>query len=71
MILYNWVMEQIEERQRKREELGEARGKEIGIELERRKWLEWDARRKAAKAAGEDFTEPNPVEKRNGAPDDK
>ena len=63
MILYNWVMEQIEERQRKRE----ARGRE----LERRKWLEWDARRKASEAAGEDFTEPNPAEKDNGAPDDK
>ena len=63
MILYNWVMEQIEERQRKREELGR--------ELERRKWVEWEARRKAAEAAGEDFNEPNPAEKRNGAPDDK
>ena len=59
MILYNWVMEQIEERQRKREERGR--------ELERREWVEWEARRKAAKAAGEDFTEPNPAEKRNAA----
>ncbi len=67
MILYGLVKEQIEERQRKREE----RGKEIGIKLERRKWVEWEARRKAAEAAGEDFTEPNPAEKRNGAPDDK
>ena len=63
MILYSLVKEQIEERQRKREELGR--------ELERREWVEWDARRKAAEAAGEDFTEPNPAEKRNGAPDDK
>ena len=63
MILYNWVMEQIEERQRKREERGR--------ELERREWVEWYARRKAAEAAGEDFTEPNPAEKRNGAPEDK
>ena len=59
MILYNLVMEQIEERQRKRE----ARGRE----LERREWVEWEARRKAAKAAGEDFTEPNPAEKRDAA----
>ena len=59
MILYNWVMEQIEERQRKREERGR--------ELERREWVEWEARRKAAEAAGEDFTEPNPAEKRNAA----
>ena len=63
MILYNWVMEQIEERQRKREELGEA----IGRELANREWVEWYNRRKAAEAAGEDFTEPNPAEKRNGA----
>ena len=63
MILYNWVMEQIEERQRKREALGVA----IGRELVNREWLEWEARRKAAKAAGEDFTEPNPAEKRNAA----
>ena len=63
MILYNLVMEQIEERQRKRE----ARGKEIAD----REWAEWDARRQAAEAAGEDFTEPNPAEKRNGAPNDK
>ena len=63
MILYNWVMEQIEERQRKREERGR--------ELERREWVEWYARRKAAEAAGEDFTEPTPAEKRNGAPEDK
>ena len=115
MILYNWVMEQIEERKRKREalgdgrcetigrelgrELGEAIGKElgrklgearggelgrklgeargrkiseaigvaIGRELVNREWLEWDARRQAAKAAGEDFAEPNPAEKRNDA----
>ena len=63
MILYGLVKEQIEERQRKREE----RGKAIGIELERRKWVEWESRRKAAEAAGEDFTEPNPAEKRNAA----
>ena len=63
MILYNWVMEQIEERQRKREALGRA--------LERRKWVEWYNRLQAAKAGGEDFTEPNPAEKDNAAPDDK
>ena len=63
MILYSLVKEQIEERQRKREE----RGKEIAD----REWAEWYARRQAAEAAGEDFTEPTPGEKRNGAPDDK
>ena len=62
MILYNWVMEQIEERQRKREELGEA----IGRELANREWVEWYNRLQAAEAAGEDFTEPNPAEKRDG-----
>ena len=63
MILYDLVKEQIEERQRQRE----ARGKEIAD----REWGEWYARRKAAEAAGEDFTEPTPAEKRNAAPDDK
>ena len=63
MILYGLVKEQIEERQRKREERGR--------ELERRDWVEWYARRQAAEAAGEDFTEPNPAEKRDDAPDDK
>ena len=62
MILYNWVMEQIEERQRKREELGEA----IGWELANREWVEWYNRLQAAEVAGEDFTEPNPAEKRDG-----
>ena len=71
MILYSLVKEQIEERQRKREAIGEARGKELGIEFADGEWEEWEARREAAKAAGEDFTEPNPAEKRNDAPDDK
>ena len=63
MILYNLVMEQIEERKRKREALGEA----IGRELERREWVAWYNRLQAAKAAGEDFNEPNPAEKDNAA----
>ncbi len=62
MILYGLVQEQIEKRQRMREALGR--------ELERREWVEWEARRKAAEAAGEDFTEPNPAEKRNGTSQD-
>ena len=79
MILYGLVKERIEERQQKREAIGEARGRKLGEaigeargkERESREWLEWDARRKAAEAAGKRFTEPNPVEKRNGAPQDK
>ncbi len=59
MILYNLVREGIEKRQRMREALGR--------ELANREWVEWEARRKAAEAAGEDFTEPNPAEKRNSA----
>ena len=62
MILYPLVKEWIEERQQKRE----ARGRAIGREVERREWVEWDGRRKAAEAAGENFTEPNPAEKCNG-----
>ena len=79
MILYPLVKDWIEERQQKREARGraigeahgEARGKAIGREVERREWVEWDGRRKAAEAAGENFTEPNPAEKRNDAPQDK
>ena len=67
MILYPLVKDWIEERQQKRE----ARGRAIGREVERREWVEWDGRRKAAEAAGENFTEPNPAEKRNDAPQDK
>ena len=67
MILYPLVKDWIEERQQKRE----ARGRAIGRELANREWIEWDGRRKAAEAAGENFTEPNPAEKRNDAPQDK
>ena len=62
MILYPLVKDWIEERQQKRE----ARGRAIGRELANREWVEWDGRRKAAEAAGENFTEPNPAEKCNG-----
>ncbi len=75
MILYPLVKDWIEERQQKREArgraIGEAHGKAIGRELANREWIEWDSRRKAAEAAGENFTEPNPAEKRNDAPQDK
>ncbi len=63
MILYPLVKDWIEERQQKRE----ARGRELAD----REWVEWNNRRKAAEAAGENFTEPNPAEKRNDAPQDK
>ncbi|RKU36665.1 hypothetical protein C6495_03210 [Candidatus Poribacteria bacterium] len=63
MILYPMVKDWIEERQQKRE----AHGRELAD----REWVEWDGRRKAAEAAGENFTEPNPAEKRNDAPQDK
>ncbi len=62
MILYPLVKEWIEERRQRRE----ARGKAIGKELADREWVEWNNRRKAAEAAGENFTEPNPAEKCNG-----
>ena len=38
------------------------RGREEGAESERQRWLEWNARRLAAEAAGEEFTDPTPVE---------
>lgn len=39
-----------------------ARGREEGAESERQRWLEWNDRRLAAEAAGEEFTDPTPVE---------
>ena len=63
MILYPLVKDWIEERQQKREARGRA--------VERREWVEWNSRRKAAEAAGENFNEPNPAEKCNDAPQDK
>ena len=71
MILYPLVKDWIEERQQKREARGRAIGEAHGRELANREWVEWDGRRKAAEAAGENFTEPNPAEKRNDAPQDK
>ena len=62
MILYPLVKDWIEERRQRRE----ARGRAIGRELADREWVEWNNRRKAAEAAGENFTEPNPAEKCNG-----
>ena len=47
--------------------LGETIGEAIGRELERREWMAWNARRKAAEAAGEVFIEPNPAEKHDSA----
>ena len=38
------------------------RGREEGAESERQRWLEWNDRRLAAEAAGEEFTDPTPVE---------
>ena len=70
MILYPLVKEWIEERRQRREArgraIGEAHGRAIGRELANREWVEWNNRRKAAEAAGEKFTEPNPAEKCNG-----
>ena len=55
MILYGLVKEGIEKRRKIREAQGRL--------LANREWLDWDARRQAAEAAGEEFTEPNPAEK--------
>ena len=55
MILYGLVKEGIEKRRKIREAQGRF--------LANREWLDWNARRQAAEAAGEEFTEPNPAEK--------
>lgn len=39
---------------------GLAEGHAEGLTEERRRWVEWNERRMAAEAAGEDFTEPPP-----------
>ncbi len=71
MILYGLIKEQIERRQKIREAIGEAigeaRGEARGRELANREWAEWETRRRTAEAAGDDFTEPTPAEKRNEA----
>ncbi len=67
MILYGLIKEQIERRQKIREAIGEAIGEARGRELANREWAEWEARRRTAEAAGDDFTEPTPAEKRNEA----
>ncbi len=59
MILYGLVKEGIEKRRKIREAQGEAQGRLLA----NREWLDWNARRQAAEAAGEEFTEPNPAEK--------
>ena len=43
-----------------REKIGEERGRAEGLAEERQRWMEWNERRMAAEAAGEDFTEPPP-----------
>ena len=63
MILYGLVKEGIEKRRKIREAQDEARGEARGRLLANREWLDWNARRQAAKAAGEEFAEPNPAEK--------
>ena len=40
---------------------GLAEGHAEGLTEERRRWVEWNERRMAAEAAGEDFTEPPPA----------
>ena len=49
-------------------EVGREEGIELGVGEERRRWLDWLARKQAADEAGEPFDEPMPgqVENRNG-----
>ena len=41
------------------------RGREEGEERERKRWLDWMARKQAAEDAGEPFDEPSPAETQN------
>ena len=44
----------------RREKIGEERGRAEGLAKERGRWVEWNERRMAAEAAGEQFDEPPP-----------
>ena len=45
---------------KRRREQGHAEGRAKGLAEERQRWVEWNERRMAAEAAGEEFTEPPP-----------
>ena len=46
----------------RREKLGEERGRAAGLAEERGRWVDWNERRLAAEARGEEFTEPPPTQ---------
>ena len=64
MIFYRIVKDHFEARNKKRLAEAEARGEARGMQVERQEWVDWDARRAAAAAAGDPFHEPSPAEKR-------
>ena len=56
-MLFTMISEKYLKRQR---EQGHAEGHAEGLTEERQRWVEWNERRVAAEAAGEEFTEPPP-----------
>ena len=52
-------------------ERGREEGVEQGVELERRRWTEWFARKQAAEDAGETFDEPMPGQTAAGSKNGK
>ena len=59
MIRYTYLLHKATE---KGIEQGKAEGKAEGIAEERHLWINWNNRRLAAEAKGEDFSEPPPVQ---------
>ena len=56
MVLSEWLAETLEKR--KQRQISAAA--DLARAEERQKWVEWNGRREAAAAAGEDFNEPPP-----------
>ena len=60
MVIASWLEETLEKRKQRQIDAAEKRGLARGRAELQREWLEWNRRREAAAAAGEDFNEPPP-----------
>ncbi len=60
MVFGTWLEETLEKRRRRQVKAAEVKGRTEGFEEASRRWQEWNRRREAAVAAGEEFSEPPP-----------
>ena len=60
MVFASWLEETLEKRKQRQIKAAEDRGLARGRAELQREWLEWNQRREAAAAVGEEFTEPPP-----------